>query len=99
MSRKQKKAERTVAEGERRFPSPVAYQVPSIPERSSLPEKDMITTTIRYPRYVARMMDEWLLDHPGHGAADPGRRLAAPATQRTTVDFRCRAEVWASGRA
>lgn len=66
MSRKQKRAEKTGAAEKKPHSSSVAYQVPSIPERSSLPEEDMITTTIRYPRYVARVMDEWLLDHPGH---------------------------------
>ena len=29
-------------------------------------EEDYITTTFRYPRYVNRMMDEYLVDHPHH---------------------------------
>ena len=40
----------------------------SLPERPARvrEEEDYITTTFRYPRYVNRMMDEYLLDHPHH---------------------------------
>ena len=63
---KQKKPEQTEKADEQLSLSSTGYQVPSVPERSLLPEEDMITTTIRYPRYVARLMDMWLMDHPGH---------------------------------
>ena len=63
MGRKQTKTDRKQGE-----PSSLSlnYQVPAVPERDPRPEEDLITTTIRYPRYVNRLMDVWLLDHPGH---------------------------------
>ena len=63
MGRKQTKADRK--QGEMSSPS-TSYQVPAVPERDARPAEDLITTTIRYPRYVNRLMEAWLLDHPGH---------------------------------
>ena len=63
MGRKQTKADRKQGEPSSPFTS---YQVPTIPERDARPDVDLITTTIRYPRYVSRLMEAWLLDHPGH---------------------------------
>lgn len=56
------------------LPSPAAPNAPrtlptvSLPERPARvrDEEDYITTTFRYPRYVNRMMDEYLLNHPHH---------------------------------
>ncbi len=39
--------------------------LPEAPARAR-EEEDYITTTFRYPRYVNRMMDEYLVDHPHH---------------------------------
>lgn len=34
--------------------------------RSEKEKPDAIVTTIRYPRYIARLMTQWLHDNPGH---------------------------------
>lgn len=52
-----------------RTPPIPAGKVPhSVPVLDQI-QDDLVITTIRYPRYIGRLMDEWILAYPGHTKA------------------------------